>query len=49
MVLLIMVLSPEGLVGILERASRGRGFGKPTEHSVEPPTTSSSPAQTSTG
>jgi branched-chain amino acid transport system permease protein len=49
MVLLIMVLSPEGLVGILERVSRGRGLGKPTEHSVEPPTTSSSPAQTGTG
>jgi len=40
-VLLIMVLSPEGLVGIIERLSRGRGIGKPSEHSVEPPTMSS--------
>ncbi len=40
MVLLIMVLSPEGLVGIVERLSRGRGALKPTEHSVETPTTS---------
>lgn len=46
MVLLIVVLSPEGLVGILERARRGRGVGKPTEHSVELPTTSPTPVQT---
>jgi branched-chain amino acid transport system permease protein len=39
-VLLIMVLSPEGLVGIVERLRRGRGFAKPTEHSIEPATTS---------
>ncbi len=49
MVLLIMVLSPEGLVGILERARRGRGFAKPTEHSIEPPTTSPTPVQTGSG
>ena len=39
-VLLIMVLSPEGLVGIMERLRRGRGFAKPTEHSIEPATSS---------
>jgi len=39
-VLLIMVLSPEGLVGIIERLRRGRGFAKPTEHSIEPATSS---------
>lgn len=44
-VLLIMVLSPEGLVGIIERLSRGRGVNKPTEHSIEPPTMSPSPVQ----
>lgn len=49
-VLLIMVLSPEGLMGILERLRRGRGLPKPTEPSIEPPTTThvsteSSPAQ----
>jgi len=49
MVLLIMVLSPEGLVGIIERLSRGRGLGKPSEHSVEPPTTATSAAQSGTG
>jgi branched-chain amino acid transport system permease protein len=49
MVLLIMVLSPEGLVGIIERARRGRGVGKPTEHSVELPTTSASPVQSGLG
>ncbi len=38
-VLLIMVLSPEGLVGI---AQKGRGWrrGRPRERSIEPPTTS---------
>ncbi len=45
-VLLIMVLSPEGLVGILERAGRGRGVSKPTEHSIELPTTSPTTVQT---
>ncbi len=49
MVLLIMVLSPEGLVGIIERARRGRGVTKPTEHSIEPPTTSPTPVQTGSG
>ncbi len=49
MVLLIMVLSPEGLVGIIERARRGRGIAKPTEHSIEPPTTSPTPVQTGSG
>jgi branched-chain amino acid transport system permease protein len=38
-VLLIMVLSPEGLVGIIERLRHGRGFGRPTEQSIEPATT----------
>ncbi len=36
-VLLIMVLSPEGLVGILQRAGRR---GSPAQRSIEPPTTS---------
>ena len=49
MVLLIMVLSPEGLVGILERARHGRGVGKPTEHSVELASTSPTPVPTSSG
>jgi branched-chain amino acid transport system permease protein len=49
MVLLIMILSPEGLVGIVERARRGRGVGKPTDHSVELPTTSPTPVQTGSG
>jgi branched-chain amino acid transport system permease protein len=48
-VLLIMVLSPEGLVGILERLRRGRGIAKPSEHSIEPPTTAHSPVQTGAG
>jgi branched-chain amino acid transport system permease protein len=48
-VLLIMVLSPEGLVGILERLRRGRGIAKPTDHSIEPPTTAHSPVQTGAG
>jgi branched-chain amino acid transport system permease protein len=48
-VLLIMVLSPEGLVGILERVRRGRGVAKPSEHSIEPPTTAHSPAQAGSG
>lgn len=48
-VLLIMVLSPEGLVGILQQVGRGRGIGKPTEHSVELPTTSPTPVQTGSG
>ncbi len=47
MVLLIMVLSPEGLVGILERARRGRGVGKPTEQTIELPSTS--PTQVQSG
>jgi branched-chain amino acid transport system permease protein len=38
-VLLIMVLSPEGLVGILTRRRRGRARLSPAEHSIEPPTT----------
>jgi branched-chain amino acid transport system permease protein len=38
-VLLIMVLSPEGLAGIIERLSRRRGFAKPSNHSIELPTT----------
>ncbi|HVM19185.1 MAG TPA: branched-chain amino acid ABC transporter permease [Egibacteraceae bacterium] len=44
LVLLIMVLSPEGLVGIL---SRGRRMGRrsPAERSIEPPTTAGEPAQ----
>jgi branched-chain amino acid transport system permease protein len=45
MVLLIMVLSPEGLVGILQRARRGRGPTQPSEHSIEPPTTEPSSVQ----
>jgi len=45
-VLLIMVLSPEGLAGILERLRRGRGVAKPSELSIEPPTTSPSSVQT---
>jgi branched-chain amino acid transport system permease protein len=49
MVLLIMVLSPEGLVGIIERARRGRGVGKPAEHSVELPTTSATAVQSGSG
>ncbi len=49
MVLLIMVLSPEGLVGIVERARRGRGVAKPTEHSIELPTTSATPVSTGSG
>ncbi|HZG99394.1 MAG TPA: branched-chain amino acid ABC transporter permease [Nocardioidaceae bacterium] len=48
-VLLIMVLSPEGLVGILERARRGRAVAKPSEHSIEPPTTAHPAVQTSSG
>jgi branched-chain amino acid transport system permease protein len=48
-VLLIMVLSPEGLVGILERVRRGRGVARPTDHSIEPPTTAHSPVQTTSG
>jgi branched-chain amino acid transport system permease protein len=48
-VILIMVLSPEGLVGILKRLSRGRGVGTPNDHSVEPPTTSQATVQTSSG
>lgn len=49
MVLLIMVLSPEGLVGIVERTGRGRSLRKPTEHTVEPPTMSPTPVQTGSG
>lgn len=49
MVLLIMVLSPEGLVGIVERLRRGRGAAKPSDHSIELPTTSPTPAQTGSG
>lgn len=49
MVLLIMVLSPEGLVGILERVRRGRGGASPSEHSIELPTTSPTPVQTGSG
>jgi branched-chain amino acid transport system permease protein len=45
-VLLIMVLSPEGLVGILRRGSRRRG--SPAEHSIEPPTTAASLGTSST-
>jgi branched-chain amino acid transport system permease protein len=43
-VLLIMVLSPEGLVGILQR---GRGLGRrgPAAHSIEPPTIADSASQ----
>jgi branched-chain amino acid transport system permease protein len=48
-VLLIMVLSPEGLVGIVERLRRGRGFAKPTEHSIEPATTAHAVARTGPG
>ena len=48
-VLLIMVLSPEGLVGIVERLRRGRGIAKPTDHSIEPPTTAHSSVQTGAG
>jgi branched-chain amino acid transport system permease protein len=48
MVLLIMVLSPEGLVGILVRARRG-GMTKPTDHSIEPPTTAHHSAPAGTG
>lgn len=48
-VLLIMVLSPEGLVGIIERVRQGRGLAKPTEHSIELPTTSPTPVQTGSG
>ena len=35
---LIVVLSPDGLMGIIERLRRRRGFAKPTEHSIEPAT-----------
>ena len=48
-VLLIMVASPEGLVGIIERLARRRGVGKPSEHSMEPPTTSHAPASSGLG
>jgi branched-chain amino acid transport system permease protein len=48
-VLLIMVLSPEGLVGIVERLRRGRGAANPADHSIEPPTTAHSPAQAGSG
>jgi len=48
-VLLIMVLSPEGIVGIIERVRRGRGLAKPIEHSIEPPTTSHSSVQAGSG
>jgi branched-chain amino acid transport system permease protein len=48
-VLLIMVLSPEGLVGIVERIRRGRGVAKPTGQSIEPPTTAHSSVQTTAG
>jgi branched-chain amino acid transport system permease protein len=48
-VILIMVLSPEGLVGILDRLSRGRGLGSPNEHSVEQPTTSDTTVHTGSG
>jgi branched-chain amino acid transport system permease protein len=48
-VLLIMVLSPEGVVGIIERARRGRSLAKPIEHSIEPPTTSHTSAQAGSG
>ena len=48
-VLLIVVLSPEGLVGIVERLRRGRGFAKPTEHSIEPATTSTAATHTASG
>ena len=48
-VLLIMVLSPEGLVGIVERLRRGRGFAKPTEHTIEPATTSTDAVHTVPG
>ena len=49
MVLLIMVLSPEGLVGILVRARRGVAMTKPTDHSIEPPTTAHHSAPAGTG
>ena len=48
-VLLIMVASPEGLVGILERLRRGRGMSGPADHSIEPPTTSPSPVNAGPG
>jgi branched-chain amino acid transport system permease protein len=43
-VLIIMVLSPEGLVGILQRG-RGGGFRRPSELTIEPPTTSHAPSE----
>jgi hypothetical protein len=49
MVLLIMVLSPEGLVGIIER---GVGAGRretPTEHSIELPDDTAPPVQPGSG
>ena len=45
-VLLIMVLSPEGLAGILQRGRRG---GSPAEHSIEPPTTGTAAASLEAG
>jgi branched-chain amino acid transport system permease protein len=48
MVLLIMVLSPEGLVGIVARVRRGRGGAPPAQHSIELPTTAHS-SQASSG
>lgn len=45
-VLLIMVLSPEGLVGILQRAGRR---GSPAQRSIEPPTTSSTASSVGAG
>ena len=47
LVLLIMVLSPEGLVGILSSRRRGQRLS-PAEHSIEPPTTAS-PASVEAG
>jgi hypothetical protein len=47
-VLLIMVLSPEGLVGSL---SRGRDMRRrsPAQRSIEPPTTSAAPVEAGSG
>jgi len=49
MVLLIMVLSPEGLIGIVGRVRRGRGGAPPAQHSIELPTTSHPSIQASSG
>ena len=49
MVLLIMVLSPEGLIGIVARVRRGRGGAPPAQHSIELPTTSHPSIQASSG